>query len=551
MEHKKLLAAALTLAMVFALVSPVFAAPIPAASGSIRITQPNSSVSIAGQAFEVYRIFDLTLDDRGDINNPAGYAYSYTVAPEFKDYAYTVGATTYGDHLAHPAYSSLPAYIGTLSNDSDALNAFAEDVYAWAKGTGAVSPGTTITMDAAGGADAEEKTVSGLPLGYYLVFGQGTATDGSGAVVSAFALDSTSTLADIHIKADVPALDKKVSDAANGTFGEQADLDIGDTAHFKLTSTVPSMIGYDSYTYIVHDTLSEGLTFNDDIAIAVGSNTAFTDFTLDKSGIVAGGGGSFTITFNDFIDLNTGDAIVITYSATLNEKAKIKPTDAAADNVNNAHLEYSNDPTDGTSTGETPDNPAYVHTFEFDVYKYTGTLGSGETKLADAKFKLYTDASASKDNEVPLVLISGSTYRHAKPDELTGITEADPAAAHKYTTRLTSDSNGNIKVEGLDAGTYYLKEIEPPAGYNLVETPIKVELIPVYNTDGTVDTYTIKKDNAGTSKINVENNSGIELPESGGIGRTIFTIVGLLLMLGAGLVLVARRKTAAARAERE
>lgn len=517
----KKVALILTLAMILI---AIVAATAFADTGSITINQPSSdSVSNAGQTFNAYKVFDVTY---------SGTAYSYTVATKFSDFFSAAPFTGKTD-------SEIAAIIAGY--DADAMSAFAKDLMDYvdtnsiaADGMGTGLPRSTPPADAT--------TITGLDLGYYLVTGKVVA-DGPVTVVTACSLTTTNPTASITPKADAPTIDKEVSNHNFPAPGWKnwTDINIGDTADFRLTSKVPDMIGYESYTYTVHDIMSAGLTFGaadaanvkvyiDDMDTPI---AAASHYTLNTSPT---DGHTFDIVFDPtyFVGLTAGTDILITYSATLNASAVIGTGSPA--NTNKVHLTYSNNPyTD--DTGTTPDITVTVYTFEMDIFKYTDSPAAN-TPLAGAKFTLCTDAAGTQ----PIEFIQTAAGTSILPLKLRRALTAETGTI----TEFLSPASGNINLLGLDAGTYYLVETAPPDGYNSVD-PIEVEIALSNNTSGAFTVSVIApltRVVTPTAIVYVKNSTGAELPTTGGVGRTIFLITGLTLMVLAGGALILRKKLA-------
>ena len=368
--------------------------------------------------------------------------------------------------------------------------------------------------------------------GYYFVKDTGVLGNNDAATKYILQVIEDSTIA---AKVELPTIDKVIvnADSHNGGEGNGTAQDVGSDVSFKLTSKVPAMDGYTSYTYVVHDTLSDGLTFNNDVAVTIGGTT-YTNFT------VAQDGQSFTITFNDFINqkANAGKDIVITYSAKINEKALNRD-----DETNTVHLEYSNNPYDGSSTGTTPDEVVYVYDFDIVIDKYTGDEADG-TRLAGAMFVLKNaEGKYYHWNAVTKAVEWVSV--DAEPDTLNKSAEEIKAAWEQLgVTVATTDASGAARFSGLDVGSYSLKEIAAPAGYNLLKEEVTVTITASYNEDGTLKESSAASTDNGqyfqTEKI--QNNAGTELPSTGGTGTTIFYILGSLLVVVAGVLLVTRKR---------
>lgn len=451
-----------------------------------------------------------------------------------------------GDTLAEKAYD----YVLNLGRDTPALIEFAKQAATYAKtknlaaqttGTPPLAYSATATADADGkGATATFET---MEVGYYLVLPQTGSTSATRKTDAMLVNVPSAKSVDLNMKSEYPTVTKEASDTDNGTYGENTTAQIGDTVYFKLTSKVPDMTAYATYTFQFKDTLSTGLTFDaDSVVVKVGDATlgGGTDYTVTPTEDTAG----TTVT----IDLSSsiknqipGKEIVVTYEATLNENAAI----GATANGNSATVEYSNDP--GTEeTGTSIPDTTKTYTYDIQVHKYatgneTGHL-AGATFILSASETLAGTPTAPDYEDANAIKLVGSdnTYRVAKADE---------ANAKTY---FTTNGTGNITINGLEADTYYLHEVAAPDGYNKLADPVKVE-IQVTGQDGAdsapsydVPVYVISiGEEAGTSSTNnvvgIENKSGTMLPETGGIGTIGLTVAGVAVVL-LGIFLPRRKK---------
>ena len=256
-------------------------------------------------------------------------------------------------------------------------------------------------------------------------------------------------------------------------------------------------------------------------------------------------GKELTITLNNFFSQykdKVGQTITVIYTAVLNENAVV----GMDPNTNEANVEFSNDPTTDT-TDKSETDKVEVHTFDFTIFKYA-IENTAETPLDGAQFELYTDEACTGENQIKLVKVDNSTWRVATEDDST------------LTNTITTPDDGKVQIKGLAAGTYYLKETAAPEGYHKLTAPIKVEIIPTYDTDTDKLTsykveYTYNGENGtsvssaiGTSpEVKVENKDGTLLPDTGGMGTVIFTAVGIALIIGVGASFVVSRKKRDAR----
>lgn len=385
---RSILALALALVLVLAMSIAAFAAP---ETYSITVKNTNSAISINGNTYNAYKILDATYDKEGHV--------SYTVSTEFANFTYTVGGNNYQGE-------ALIAYLGTLTNDSDALDAFAKAALTYATAN-SIQPAGTAT------AEGETATISVPAPGYYLVSGTATAPDNQ-TVTAACSLTTAKPNAEVNVKADAPSVDKKIVEGNSDVSAN--DASIGDSVNYKITSKVPNMKGYTKYFFVMEDTLSTGLTYNEDMVITIGAKTLVkdTDYTLTVTKN-AGGTTSLEIVFTNFIQYKgqTDAAITLTYSATLNQDAELDPTTG---NPNTVKLIYSNNPNqEGEGTSENPDKPkpgtpvGETPTVETKTYitglKLTKVDGKDPGKtLTGAKFEI-------KGTGMKVVLINKTMYK--------------------------------------------------------------------------------------------------------------------------------------------
>lgn len=347
-------------------------------------------------------------------------------------------------------------------------------------------------------------------------------------------------------KAEKPTVEKKVYDNPDGTstggFGSSADHAINEKFQFQLTATLPDSTNraydyYDKYSVIFHDTLSGGITYDkddelDSVVIKSNGNTYnITDsskYTIDTTDLESQN--SFVVNIDvkacakdAGFDLNNGATITVTYTAHLNDKAYVNTAGGSTSNINKVYLTYSNNPKDESSIGKTPEStPVYVYTYQLNNTKHQDTEKG--PALEGACFRLYSDEACTDQSEVQLYQKDGFYY---PIKDVLG----------KEAVEMKSAANGTFNVKGLDAGTYYLKEITPPDGYSACK------VIPV----------TIKADHSRNDQVNLEGSNltndivnikagGITLPSTGGIGTTIFYVVGGGLMVAAIVLLVTKKR---------
>lgn len=425
-----------------------------------------------------------------------------------------------------------------------------------------------------------------VPAGYYLIKDVDNALEDQDN--EAYTLYIVEVVGDVTItpKSEVPSVEKKVyeQDLNNVSIGyglgynDVADWDIGDSIPFKLIGTVPDMSAYDTYTYVFHDTLSAGLTLRNDrekgitVYVANDRNVASDQMipVNPHSYRVQSNGQNLTITFDNLKtamtapDANKGQEgppepvsdyayILVNYDAYLDSDAVI----GLNGNPNEVYLEYSNNP-NSAGTGTTTTDKVIVFTYELDGTKVDGA--DNITKLKDAQFVLIAG------NQVAAVNANGTLVGWVSlPDEKTldTMTYADWAAFNGEQgvgnhIILTSNDEGFFKVSGLEDGTYSLREIQAPTGYNLLEDDVQVVItattvnsqewngvagdaltglaVTADGENGTIN------ENKGVASITIANNQGSTLPETGGMGTTVFYVVGGVIVAGVLVLLVAKRR---------
>lgn len=562
----RFMAVLMVMTMILSMSMTAFAAEDP--KGTLTVNN-----TVAGKTLDLYQIFTATKS--GD-----NVAYTLNSAYEGFFQSKISGASTLtGEALSEKAYAYVKEQVGT---DGSNGAAFAKDIMGWIlKNASAVAS----THTAATTTDSTT-VISNLAYGYYVVYPLG-ATDtstapGNETVKSVASLVSvTDVNATVNMKSNYPTVDKKIIPAQSGsglTVGaivnpswegnHQMELDdenesedtiaphgaadekkagdfaIGDTVTYQLTSKVPDMTGYNSYTFKFTDTLSKGLDLKAILSVKVGDtelkagktgdNTYLPTYTTNDNGTH-----TLTISFNDFYNNfknRTGDTITVVYTATLNKDAVI----GMNPNTNKAVVEYSNDPkSDGT--GKSEPSIVDVHTFDFTIYKYylkDQSNKEDKTALAKAEFELYkgnTEGTAADEQaKVNIVDEGNGVYRQATADEA--------KAADFTSAKIVSDADGKVLVKGLEAGTYYLRETKAPEGYNKLLSDIKVVIEANYDTTtGKLTNYTVtytyngnpitvtNTDKLTSPEVPVENKTGAQLPSTGSKGALMVTLAGIVL----------------------
>ena len=523
-KMKKVMALLLSLVMVLAMSIATFATESGSTANTYSLTITNTK---AGHKYGVYQIFT------GDISDLNGAKVLTNVRYGANYGGKTVGATVGTTELE--AITDADTFAQNFSATGEAFK----------------------TVDSTAG----NTIISGLPAGYYLVKDSKPVTGQDAATKFILQVVGDTSVA---VKSDVPTVEKKVMENAknvnpNGTdtddripsynvpakYNDVADYNIGDKVPFQLIGTLPSNYAdYTTYKYIFHDTLSNGLTYNGDAKVYVLNGTTKTEITDTNLRKVESSGNALTVTFDNLkavTDVNKDSKIIVDYTATLNEAAEI----GLPGNPNEVYLEFSNNPNNGGNgeTGNTPEDKVIVFTYQLDVTKIDAN--QKETKLKDAEFKLH-------NKEGKWVIVDEKNKVKAWTND------------ESQASTLKSGDDGLFKVIGLDDGVYYLKETKAPQHYNLLSNEIKLTITATTSNGQTWesgepgDALTVLSINVGdatesatgdrgkgTVSMNVENSKGSTLPSTGGMGTTIFYVVGSILVLGAAILLITKKRMSA------
>lgn len=536
--------------------------------------QDNGNVKVADHTFSAYQIFSGTLSTDGKT---------------LSDIVWGDGVDGAGLLTALKADKDIGSKFTSATTAEDVAKALegatADEMVAFSRVV-AEHLGTAAKENVKGG------TIEGLDDGYYFV--QDTTAIGEGDAASAFIVRLIGS-ATLKIKTDAPSIEKKVKnhDELVSAYRDANNVGIGDTVDYQITSKVPDMTNYKKYWFVVNDTMSKGLTYNDDLVVKLDGKTLEkdTDYTLtvtDAADKTKDTG--IEIVFTNFIQYKdkAGADIEITYTATLNDAAVIGKNG----NPNEVELIYSRNPNvegdgedkpdDDDVFGKTPKDIVITYSTDLKIkkvdekgdalegVKFT-VYGYGENNKASYKEEFVVDADGAYWK------LTDGTYTQTAPTTLTAgkyantstkyklvVSRDDTAQAITYTAKQgTTDKDGIIDVGALiangslPAGTYVIHEDSTLSGYNVLDHDIIVTITGkigdnadtaatiseitttiTWNTDAEGATI----DDDGIITITVVNKAGAELPSTGGIGTTLFYVGGGILVLAAVILLVTKRR---------
>lgn len=489
-----LLALIMTLTMSTAVFATQEGPTLELTTGTITINQ-----AIPGQTYSIYQVLYL------ESYNATSGAYAYKANSAWKSWV--------EDDNGGGKYLSTDSQGYVTWKEGADVEAFVKDALAHAQDSSIANDGQEKAGEATAPATTTTVTFNDVKPGYYLV----DTTTGSLCSV-----DTANPTVTINEKNKVPPVKKQVQEDSDSSWGDSDTAQIGDTVNFRTTITADK----GAQNYVLHDDMSNGLTFTQgSIKVYVGQVDA--DHELDAANYTVAtseltDGCDFEITFvQTYLDTITSQTdLIVTYSATLNSDAAIS-TDK---NTNKTQLQYGDD--NRTEWSETT-----TETFKFQIVK-TDDLN----KLIDgAEFQLYTQQTGG----TPLALVDkgDGTYRVATSTDTT-------------TTTIIVVKDGQAVVEGLDSDSdtkYYLEETKAPAGYNKLDGRVEITM-DNSNLVAQISHDSQSGDDTWTSGgVHVVNKTGSELPSTGGRGTTLLYIIGGVLVIGAGVLLVIRRRVSSAK----
>lgn len=499
------------------------ASAAPVGTGNITLTD-----TVAGDQYKGYRLLNVT--------GIKGTSVAYEVNDKYEAVLKTALGLT-GDDVTD---KQIIDGIKDLSTNDTTTNTDSQNVRAFAAKVNAAIVAGSIEADLTQTATGASLAFTDIPRGYYL-FNQTVNGDPDANTDSSFIVDTAlDTDTSIAVKNGTVTLVKKLqdNDTSNGQTANQwidgADYNIGDNVPFQLTGTLPkNLTSFDTFKYVFHDTLSTGLTRNNDLKVFVSNAGVETEVTTSFT-VTPGEDGAFTVGIDDLLSLNTETQTLVTkdtivyvrYTAKLNNNAVI----GSNGNPNTAKLEFSNNSNhDGTGeTDFTPEDKVTVFTYQVDVEKTF-------------------DVGAPADNDLPKFTL----YKKNAAGAYVEYTNDKEPNAEK--TVVKADGKYTINWAGLDAGEYKLVETHVPAGYSKaadVEFTITADHDiesddPKLNNLGAGDAFTGTA-STGSVATKIENKSGNELPATGGMGTTILYAAGaaIVLIAGIGLAVTLRRRQA-------
>lgn len=584
---KKLFAMVLAIAMIATMmVMPVMAAE------TYTLTINNETT---GHTYEAYQIFagDLAVGDNGTTvlsNVNWGSAIPTDPATQAALLAEISALLNTSCTTAEDVAKRLGSHV---TSDSATIDAFADIFSQKDEETGYFKYLTKTAGTSTYDQDKKNYTITGLDAGYYLVKDKDDTLELEYDAYTKYILRVLKNET-VTPKSDIPTVEKTINDSLNGTYTEHEDFDITDTAYYKWVGSLPSNLSaYDSYYYKFTDTLPVGMNSNvtvngetyaiqqiyieghdgnvvhtfydvtdsdtENDVLPVGITVTYTDGVYERNtdGKVTATttAEQIVVEFNDLKTLYSSllptHKIVVKYTAMVTRDAIIAYPGSLTGMVNKVDLTYSNEP-NGDGLGKTLPDEAYAFTFRIVVDKYDAN--DSTKKLEGAEFVLYYERVENNETVKYYALVVTEEMIEAGT-EINGkaVTQANLGNVWGFTTDpteasvLDTDKNGSLTVGGLDEGVYYLEETKAPSGYDLMETPVQVVIKPSYKADGTLNAITYEVDSIAQNSdtVGIRNDAGTSLPVTGGVGTTMFYIFGGIMVVGALVLLISKKRMVA------
>lgn len=589
---KKLASLFLAMVMVLAMAIPAMAAESADGKRTVTVTLPGDGTILKDHVFKAYQVFTGTQGANTGVNQPD------------ED---ILGDIAWGDGINHTAFVDALKASNKLG-DANPFADCADDAAAVAKIISEnVTLAEKVAQIAYDHKTGEGVVLASganrLAAGYYLIVDSTVAQGGGQVDVYNAALLQATTNVEVQVKTDKPTITKKIKENENTT-SDYNTAAIGDTVTYQLDTKVPDMSHYENYKFMITDKLSKGLTLDAD-SVAIKIDGVADPLDVDKDYVVraanpatdTNGNQYYEILFLDFYQKwmsYPNAAMTVTYNATINANANI----GTIGNDNDVKLTYSSNPNEvgegdefgpGDVKGDTPWDKVITYVVGINLNKVDGedttkTLTGAQFKItgtgllnqalvvgyefventtnAATYYRLndgsYTEVAPTDATKDQYTTYAGKKYEKV---EKTGVTTEVSDVATDYIAEVNGD--GVLKLSGLKAGTYTIEEIKAPAGYNLLTDDLVVQIRCsltdadakklesgeavncVWEVSRDAGTTWTQVGNEGVFEIDVENNRGSLLPSTGGIGTTIFYVVGGILVVAAGILLVTKKRMSA------
>ncbi len=531
------------MALVIAMVMVLAMSTMAMAAGEGSLTVKNSE---EGVTYNLYRILDLTGQDTDTTDEDDSYdAVVYKLNAKWTAF-WTTGAGAGYIQPTNVVDDETGIGLPTINIDGTIkyINITESNRVAFTNAAMAYAIDTPVTEDTStpGDADGEDIALTGLDLGYWLMIPVDMTDEKTNPLTTGSIASLTSTIpdSDIYVKATKPTVTKT---------DDVVSADIGQTVSYTLNGKVPNTSGTTTFKYILSDTLSSGLTLNHDVAISI-AGTPVATATAAEWITYSTTGFTIDIPVTNYQN-NKGGAIVVTYTAVVNENAIVNDNE-----TNSAKVQYGRNPGDLEESIPVEEE---LYSANIEIVKYTGDDSTTGTKLPNAVFALmnseskyyhWVEATGTEgQDDYVAAHVEWVTVTGAPTSGTANVTDAQAKALADATTitKKTTGADGTERFDGIKDGTYYLVEVAAPDGYNRLDKP---QAVTVTGTNVDDENHIENTAYAGQEEFDeavdaiaaVQNNSGSVLPSTGGIGTTLFYVIGAILVLGAGILLVTRRR---------